>query len=80
MTHCSLFLPPLCPTPMSHFLPGICWDALSQVAYPTSSSVKWGPLHKPDRSRHWPDQSPKKIWDAPEKLTSALIVPAVRLH
>ena len=37
MTHCSLF----CPTPMSHFLPGICWDALSQVAYPTSSSVKW---------------------------------------
>ncbi len=79
MKHCSLFLPPLCPTPMSHFLPGICWDALSQVVYPTTLYVKWG--HFIDQTEVATGQTnPQKNLGCTRETTSALIVPAARLH
>ena len=54
MTHCHPFcstppshpyVPPLCPTPMSHFLPGICWYAILQVVYPESLPLCNPPFH-----------------------------------
>ena len=39
------YVPPLCPTPMSHFLPGICWHAFLQVVYPESLTLCDLPFH-----------------------------------
>ena len=57
--HCSLF----CPTSMSHFLLGTCWDARSQVEFPISLSVKWG--HFIDLTEVATGQTnPSRVWDA----------------
>ena len=59
MTRCPLF----CPTPMSHFLPEICWEARSQLVFPTSLSVKWG--HFINQTEVATGQTnPSRIWDA----------------
>ena len=59
MTRCPLF----CPTPMSHFLPEICWEARLQLVFPTSLSVKWG--HFIDQTEVATSQTnPSRIWDA----------------
>ena len=38
-------VPPFCPTPMSHFLPGICWYAILQVVYPETLPLCNPPFH-----------------------------------